>query len=596
MKSSFKAIITLASPIYFSSLAFASTNSDLIALSDLIRSQTPHYQPECHIKETPKDIPWQCRYLLVDIDQNRAKEEKTQIFGLEIPSNKFLITNLRNRQPRGIYLLDSFDKDYVINNFVADLSHSKRMQRSMSPENKVMEFVIHRRFNIERNGEGSVTLKYRVRYFSASPFYARSGDRDKYVEISLSEGSGVDIGLDKYNSDIFYRWSKGSKTNYVYREYIDSASISLQVKDKEKLQFGEVYLNDFSPKMQDQLESKIEKDTSKTIKLGLSVVPKLPISSAEYTLSTRYSITNKKQFELATQVNDEGYKIEYRNSQYGSHLDRESGFCNLGSADGWCWDYVEVHEKMDPWDFDKLRENNSLAIRGLRPDFNAKIAAKHNVTGTTEIAVKTQINALALFGHDRWIYGNRFATGNQLKHTSVFFPAWKTEQDYENLTYIDSFTLNVNWDSPWFLGADSVNIKSTFLSQEKAYCLTVNDGAHLAFTPCIDGSLSQSFVYDNERRYRSVVDLTRCLDSANGNLSLSLNCQDDYAPNTQVWHWKDPYGIANDMLFTVNSDGSINALQASSYQPEISTISGTQNATQNTLFTSRLSDFSLVKP
>ena len=99
MKSSFKAIITLASPIYFSSLAFASTNSDLVALSDLIRSQTPHYQPECHIQETPKDIPWQCRYLLVDIDQNQAKEEKTQIFGLEIPSSKFLITKLSNRQP-----------------------------------------------------------------------------------------------------------------------------------------------------------------------------------------------------------------------------------------------------------------------------------------------------------------------------------------------------------------------------------------------------------------------------------------------------------------------------------------------------------------
>lgn len=596
MKSSLNKIIILCSPIYMSSLAFPSTNKNIIDLSDLIKSQTPYYQSECHINKITKDIPIQCQYLLINIAPKQSNIDEMKTLGLEIPSNNILITNLRNRSSKDIYLLDSLDTDYVINGFISDLSQDRRTRRSVSLESKVMEFIIHRRFNIERNNEGSVTLKYRVRYFSEAPFYARSGDRDKYIEVSLSEGAGADIGLNNHNRDIYYSWASGNKINYIYREYIDSASVSLQVEDKERLQSGEVYLNDFSPKTQDQVDSKVEKETRKTIKLGLSVVPKLPISSAEYTLSTRYSVTNKKQFGLITQVKDDGYKIEYRNNQYGSHLDRENGFCNLGSADGWCWDSVKLYEKMDPWSFNKLRENNSLAIQGLRPDFNVKIAAKPSVTGTTNIVVKTQINALALFGHSRWVYGNRYVAGNQLKHTSRFFPSWKTKQDYERLIYLDTFTLGVNWDSPWFLGADSVNIKSTFLSQEKAHCLTVADDSHLAFTPCVDGSLSQSFVYDNEKRYRSVIDLTRCLDSANGNLLLSPNCQDDFAPNTQVWHWREPYGIANDMLFTVNSDGSINALKASSYKPEVSTMSGTQNATQNTLFTSRLTDFSLVKP
>ncbi|PSW04316.1 RICIN domain-containing protein [Photobacterium lipolyticum] len=582
-----------------SSICYASNVAQTDPISDLIQTTTPYFQEECHLYGSEEIISPNCNYYILNFSGINSEERRSftsSLLGLGVDSEYVLVTKPNEIKKREIYLLDTLDLEYIASNLVTDLSKSSRIRRSVSQDNgNVMEFIIHRRFNVERQGKGNVTLKYKVRYYSKSPFYARSGDKDKFVEIVLAEGSGVDMGMSDNWSDIYRRWYHNSHTSYVYNEYLDEIDVGIKVNDKTKLSSGQIYLNDLYPRMQDQVESKIEKETSTSIKVGLGFSPKIPIKDIEYKFTDKYSITNKKEFGLVAKTNKDGYNIKYVNNKYGSSVDPEHGFCNLGTADGWCWDYDE--RRGNPWDFDKLRANNPLAVSGLRPDFVAKIAAKEGTTGSSEIVVKTTVNSLALFGHNNWVIGRRYASGSQLwtDNTSAD-PDWKTYRDFEKLVYSDQFAVTVDWNSPWFLGADAVTIKSTLLSQESPQCLAVVDGSALQFTDCVEGAKSQSFIYDQEKRYRSVANINQCLDTAEGKLTLSTDCSDDFARNTQIWYWQEPNGFANDVLYTVNNDRTINAIDASAEIPGIVTLDDTDEMPENVLYTSRFTDFSTIRP
>lgn len=582
-----------------SSICYASNVDQTDPISDLIQTTTPYFQEECHLYGSEGIISPSCNYYIFNFSGISSEERRSftsSLLGLGVDSEYVLVTKPNELKKREIYLLDTLDLEYIASNLVTDLSKLNRTRRSVSQDNgSVMEFIIHRRFNVERQGKGNVTLKYKVRYYSKSPFYARSGDKDKFVEIVLAEGSGVDMGMSDSWSDIYRRWYHNSHTSYVYNEYLDEIDVGIKVNDNAKLSSGQIYLNDLYPRMQDQVESKIEKETSTSIKVGLGFSPKIPIKDIEYKFTDKYSITNKKEFGLVAKTNKDGYNIKYVNNKYGSSVDPEHGFCNLGTADGWCWDYDE--RRGNPWNFDKLRANNPLAVSGLRPDFVAKIAAKEGTTGSSEIVVKTTVNSLALFGHNNWVIGRRYASGSQLwtDNTSAD-PDWKTYRDFEKLVYSDQFAVTVDWNSPWFLGADAVTIKSTLLSQESPQCLTVVDGSALQFKNCVEGAKSQSFIYDQEKRYRSVANINQCLETSEGKLTLSTNCSDDFARNTQIWYWQEPNGFANDVLYTVNSDRTINAIDASTEIPGIVTLDDTDEMPENVLYTSRFTDFSTIRP
>lgn len=582
-----------------SSICYASNLDQTDPIADLIQSSTPYFQPQCHLYGVEESVPTGCNYYLLNLSDIAKEERKaftSELLGLGVDSQYVLVTKPSEIEKRGIYLLDDLDPEYLASNLMTELNKRSRSKRSASQDSgNVMEFIVHRRFNVERKGKGNVTLKYKIRYYSKSPFYARSGDKDKYVEIVLAEGSGVDMGMADSWSDIYRRWNHNSNTNYVYNEYLDAIDVNIKINDPTKLSSGQIYLNDLYPRMQDQVESKIEKETSTSIKVGLGFSPKIPIKDIEYKFTDKYSITNKKQFGLVTKTNKDGYNIKYVNNKYGSSLDPEHGFCNLGTADGWCWDYDE--RRGNPWNFDKLRENNSLAISGLRPDFVAKVAAKEDTNGSSDIVVKTTVDSLALFGHNRWIIGRRYASGSQLWNSNTGSDSdWDTGRDFEKLTYSDQFSVTVDWNSPWFLGADAVTIKSTYLSQENAQCLTVVTNKSLQFKDCIDGSKSQSFIYDQEKRYRSVANIDQCLETANGQLTLSSDCQDDFARNTQIWYWQEPNGFANDVLYTVNNNRTINSIDASTEVPSVITLDDTENMPESVLYTSRFTDFSSIKP
>ncbi|WP_299015479.1 RICIN domain-containing protein [uncultured Photobacterium sp.] len=594
------AFIGMSLLLLFSSLNHAASLNQSDNLADIIQSSTPYFQQECHLYGNETTLPENCRYYILNLTELSLDDRNTftnRILGLGVSSNYVLITKPNKLSQREIYLLDSPEAEYVATNLTQDLSKISRGRRSLSSSSnpKVMEFILHRRFNVERESKGNATLKYKVRYYRKSPFYSRSGDKDKFVEIVLAEGSGIDMGMENAWSDIYYRWQHNSSVSYVYREYLDSVSIDVKVNDKSKLANGNIYLNDLYPRMQDQVATRIEKETSSSIKVGLGFSPKIPIKDIEYKFTDKYTITNKKEFGLVTQTNRDGYQIKYENNKYGSQINPEDGFCNLGTADGWCWDYDDF--RGNPWNFDKLRANNPLALSGLRPDFVAKIAAKENVSGNSTINVTTKVNSLALFGHNRWILGRRYASGSQLRTSKTSWDRnWQKDRDFEKLTYTDSFPINIDWNSPWFLGSDAVTIKSTFLSQQNAKCLTVVNDNELTFKDCKEGAKSQSFIYDQEKRYRSVANIDRCLDTANGKLSLSDQCNADYAPNTQVWSWQEPNQFSNDVLFTTNNDRTINAIDASTSVPSIIRIEGIKDKPDSVLYTSRFTDFSTVNP
>lgn len=580
------------------SACYASNLDQTDPVADLIQSSTAYFQQECHLYSPEKNVPSNCNYYVLNLAEISVDERRaftSELLGLGVDSKYVLVTKPSDIDKRAIYLLDVLDPEYIASSLETELNKRSLSKRSVSQDSgNVMEFIVHRRFNVERQEKGNVTLKYKIRYYSKSPFYARSGDKDKYVEIILAEGSGVDMGLADSWSDIYRRWDHNSNTNYVYKEYLDAIDVGIKINDSAKLSSGQIYLNDLYPRMQDQVESKIEKETTTSIKVGLGFSPKIPIKDIEYSFSDKYSITNKKQFGLVAKTNKDGYNIKYVNNKYGSAVDPEHGFCDLGTADGWCWDYDE--RRGNPWNFDKLKQNNSLAVSGLRPDFIAKIAAKEGTGGTSDIVVKTTVDSLALFGHNRWIIGRRYASGSQLWNNSDSNSNWKTGRDFEKLTYSDQFTVTVDWNSPWFLGADAVTIKSTYLSQQNAQCLTVVGNSSLQFKDCVDGSKSQSFIYDQEKRYRSVANINQCLETANGQLTLSSDCRDDFARNTQIWYWQEPNGFANDVLYTVNHDRTINAIDASTSEPGVLVLGDSEDKPDSVLYTSRFTDFSTIKP
>ncbi|MFZ8771516.1 hypothetical protein LC144_28565 (plasmid) [Vibrio harveyi] len=450
MKKATNSFLALSLLAASGSACYASSLDQADPVSDLIQSSTPYFQQECHLYGSEKNIPSNCNYYVLNLAEISVDERRkftSKLLGLGVDSKYVLVTKPSDIDKRGIYLLDVLDPEYIASSLETELSKRSRSKRSAFQDSgHVMEFIVHSRFNVEREGKGNVTLKYKIRYYSKSPFYARSGDKDKYVEIILAEGAGVDMGLSDSWYDIYRSWNHNNETNYVYKEYLDAIDVGIKINDSAKLSSGQIYLNDLYPKMQDQVESKIEKETTTRIKVGLGFAPKIPIKNIEYSFSDKYSVTNKKQFGLVAKTNKDGYNIKYVNNKYGSALVPEHGFCDLGTADGWCWDYDEPRGK--PWNFDKLKQNNSLAISGLRPDFIAKIAAKEGTSGTSDIMVKTTVDSLALFGHNRWVIGNRYVSGSQLWNNSDSNSNWKTDRDFEKMRYSDQFTVTVDWNSP----------------------------------------------------------------------------------------------------------------------------------------------------
>ena len=220
----------------------------------------------------------------------------------------------------------------------------------------------------------------------------------------------------------------------------------------------------------------------------------------------------------------------------------------------------------------------------------AKIAAKPQVTGFSTINIRSKVNTLALFGQNRMFLGRRYIISNEL-FSSGRHHSWREDRNFEQREYSDDFTILVDWDSPWFLGSDAVTIKSVYLSQDDAMCLTVEPNYQLSFKQCVEGSKSQAFVYDQEKRYRSVADLGLCLDTSDEQLSLSDQCSDDYAPNTQVWYWEEPDRFTNDVLFTINADQSISLIDASQGEPSVLKVNYDEAKPNGTQFTSRFADF-----
>jgi hypothetical protein len=419
MKKISSSFLTLSLLMAFGSASHASNLNQTDPVADLIQSSTAYFQQECHLYGLEKEVSSNCNYYVlnlakVSIDERRALT--SELLGFGVDSKYVLVTKPNDIDNRGIYLLDVLDPEYIASSLEKELSKSSRSKRSASRNSSnAMEQIFHRRFNVEREGKGNVTLKYKIRFYSKSPFYASSGDKDKHVEIILAEGAGVDTGLGW--KDHHYSWKNGSTTNYIYSEYLDAIDVGIKINDSENLSSGQVYLVDLFPRMQDQVESDIQKETTTEISFGLSYIPKLPIKKVSYSFTDKYSISNKKQFGLFTQTNQDGYNIKYENTKYGSAITpAENGFCQLGTADGWCWDYDVVGGQ--PWDFDKLRQNNSLAISGMRPDFIAKIAAKEDTDGTSDFVVSTKVDTLALFGHNRWVIGRRYASGSQLTESA----------------------------------------------------------------------------------------------------------------------------------------------------------------------------------
>lgn len=522
---------------------------------------TPFYQEACHSSGEPLALA-PCNYTMLDLAGRTREERRTltrQITGLGFDSPYVLVLYPREAARRQIYLLDTLDEPYLLELLYDRLDRpaprARRMARSAGTEaTPLHEVAIIKHLPLGRDGKGSADLKYKVRMYSTSPYYSQGSDSDKYVEVLLEEGAGITFLPEKEHYYLHRTFSsrKDNSKNFVYRQYLDSVRSRVSITAPARM-------NRLVPTQQMQDNTSYQKEENTTVKVGFSSFPKIPIKDISVGVSSKTTIEAKTSYTLNAANDERSAWVEYANNLYGSRGSNK--YCDLNTASGWCWDYYD--QGVAPYDFNKIRDTIPTAMAGMKPEFKVQMRAPREASGHSTLTVETDIRGIELLAHNRWIIGRRWGAGNKLWQDDQSRGAngeWRTGQDYLIQHYPVRFEMDVDWSSPLFLGADSVYIQSTYLSEQQAHCLTVRSG-QLGFEPCRIGDRSQAFVFDQMNRYRSVADLDRCLSSEQG-LALSSRCDQPLPPNGQNWRWQQPELFGNDVLFTGRSDGRINLLDA----------------------------------
>lgn len=117
---------------------------------------------------------------------------------------------------------------------------------------------------------------------------------------------------------------------------------------------------------------------------------------------------------------------------------------------------------------------------------------------------------------------------------------------------MDKFSIDVNWNHPVYLGAETVTLSPLALSAVDSQCLTVDPTNQLSFTPCAANNHSQAFIYSSNKQYHFAANPNLCLDSGSETLSLS-KCE-AFPSLSQKWQWKAGNEFDPDILYS-HDDG-----------------------------------------
>jgi hemolysin len=109
-----------------------------------------------------------------------------------------------------------------------------------------------------------------------------------------------------------------------------------------------------------------------------------------------------------------------------------------------------------------------------------------------------------------------------------YYNGTEHEEQWNTISDLKSFT--VNWSHPVFLGGWPVILQL----KDFGRCLNIVLQSRVSNNRCNLNDIKQSFLYDKQLRYRSVTDISMCLDA--DNLTRLAKCSDQ---PSQKWVWKD---------------------------------------------------------
>jgi len=517
--------------------SFASEIADDFAVYDV-------FKPECllTVADTNFNIR-ECKELAV-FDLREVQEDKrasitAEHLGLGFNSPIVIAINPLDPNKEKIYTFDKYDENYIYSNILtenpAPLVRTRRSAIALTSPETTHEYqegrlvrTIHRRF---RTGYGTSDLIYTVSMYSQSPITS-FGHREKYVDVTLNQGSGINFDT-SYVAHNVEEIRKGISRFWFFTmaQYMDKVTQTVSI-DNNRLTSGTSSMADWLPKRQQQQELDITKEKQTQVTLGIKRLPKSPIDSVSVNVSESIHIKSGSIATLDTSVSNTSLTVSYNNDRLGADAG-EQGWCSL-TSNGECM-IKRADEEENPYDYrNKL---DSVYKNGFRPDFTAQFVGTDDTKGTSVITVSTNARGIELLGHNRWVLGARYASGIRVDGKA-----------YNLIDNQDSFTIDVNWDHPVYLGAQTVNLSALSRSDSEASCVTVKSNRKLSFEECGNNNINQSFIYSPSKQYILVSNPELCLDSSNNQLRLAP-CE-DYPSLTQRWQWTGTTQFDNDILYS----------------------------------------------
>ncbi len=541
---------------------------------------TQYYNEQClvsSVSQESNNTASECDYLIVDqshLGKRQRLVQSGKLLGLRFDTPYLIITGIGNN--KAVYPLNEWQPELVdrkVTNYRDQKKPLQSFSRQANSERGVYEILVAREIPLGRDKivipppptpipQGKAELIYKVRLYSQNPYYETTGDRSKYADVILENGTGINFIENDDNSFVYRSFGGDPKRtqsyNFIYKQYLDEVQSTIRSLSDN------VVAERVIPDQQMQTTTNITKEDSKSINVGFSRIPKLPIESLGLAVKSFTKVESATTYQLSVSKGTRDAQIRYVNDFYGS---KDNKYCNLNTADGWCWDYYP--QSYAPYDIRKIRTNIPSSLAGMKPDFKVIFRAPANMATASKIEVLTNVVGLELLAHNRFYSGQRWAAGDKLwddYYSKASDPEWVTGKTYLRKDHRDRFELDIDWSSPVFLGVSPVAIQSTFLSGSEARCLTKSNVDNtLLFETCRNGEKRQAFVFDQRNRYRSVADLSLCLDVTSERLSLSANCANDYAPSGQRWQWQQPQIFSDDVVYSSDSQGGAYALSVSEH-------------------------------
>ncbi len=153
------------------------------------------------------------------------------------------------------------------------------------------------------------------------------------------------------------------------------------------------------------------------------------------------------------------------------------------------------------------------------PKFDVIYKASPNETGTTVFTIDSSVNMKPIYNRS-WFYF--YGVGAHQTYYGV------EDSPLRRINKPVSFT--VDWEHPVFTGGRPVNLQ---LASFNNRCINADDNGNLSPSICSTNSVTQSFIYDQYKRYASATDTKKCLDGQD--LTKLNSCNFNLS---QRWEWR----------------------------------------------------------